>query len=255
MRTTLPAAVLVLALPTAALAHGELRPGRGAAGVELDATLLVPSERDGHDSAGIALSVPPGFEPLSCRAPVGWTCSARDRGFTWQRITGVVQAADFELTMRTGSTPGTYTFPLAQTYDDGVTNTFAGAPGTRDEAPVFTVTGGGTAPTAGASASAAPRPSVSAGRSLRPSVQQSAPSASAAATTSGSPAGVASVPASAGAASASPAAELALLPPGRRLEPPSGGGGATVPIALVGVGLTALAGAVLVLRRRRSDEA
>lgn len=253
MRTTAAAVLVVLALPASALAHGGLRPGRGVAGATLEATLVVPSEREGRDNAGIALSVPPGFEPVDCRPPVGWTCSADDRGFAWQRLTGVVEARDFELTLTVAGTPGTYTFPLAQTYDDGVTNTFAGAPGSRDEAPVFTVTGATAASRSPAAAS--PRTSSAPTRSLRPSPSvaavPSAPGASRTATAAPAPTG--SAPPVASAPSA--AAELAQLPPGRRLEPPSGGGRSTVPIALLVVAGTALAGTVLVVRRRRGDDA
>jgi uncharacterized protein YcnI len=177
------ASTALLALPGVAWAHGQLRPGRAGAGVTISTVLVVPSEREGHDNARVALAVPPGFAPTACDAPVGWTCATSERGVSWNRVTGALAAEDFDLTMRVTDTPGTYLFPLSQTYDDGEERTFAGAPGSRDEAPLFTVTGdrptaarsAGTASATAASSSAAGLAGLPAGRRLESESTDSGP--------------------------------------------------------------------------------
>ena len=231
-------------------AHGQVRPGRAAAGTTLDTVLVVPSERDGHGNARVALALPPEFTPRSCRAPVGWRCTTEDKGFTWDRVTGLVEATDFDLTMTVAATAGTYVLPLAQTYDDGETRTFAGGPGTRDEAPLFTVTGAG-----GASAAPSPTGATTVHSSRTPS---RAATASASATGSGVPStsplpgATTAAPAvtAAGSSAPAPGGGLAALPEGRRLAPASSGGAPVVLIALGLVGLVVLGGLVLLVRRR-----
>ena len=239
---------VTLAAP--AWAHGQLRPGRAPVGTTVDTVLVVPSERSDHSSSRIALALPPGFTPKSCRAPIGWRCTTADKGFTWERVTGLVEAEDFDLTMQVATTPGTYTLPLAQTYEDGETRTFTGAPGTRDEAPLFTVTGtAGTSPPPRPSRTAAPA-STGAGPSAFASPSGSV-SASAGATPV-PPTTSSTAPTAAASASDPPAgAGLDALPAGRRLESPSS---RDRPIALVALGfvaLTVLAGVVLMIRRRQ----
>jgi uncharacterized protein YcnI len=173
------AAVLAPAAP--AWAHGQLRPGRAAAGATVKAVLAVPSERNGRGNSAIALALPPGFVPVSCGAPNGWRCSTADKGFMWERVSGGADSERFDLTVRVAPTTGTYVLPLSQTYDDGQVRTFAGGPGRPDEGPLFTLTAGGgaTTPTA-----AAPGPtsvpdagltSLPAGRRLEPASSGGAP--------------------------------------------------------------------------------
>jgi hypothetical protein len=146
--------------------------------------LVVPSERDGHGNRRIALAVPPGFVPTSCDAPSGWRCSTTDKGLSWERVDGTGDPERFELTMQVASTPGTYLLPLSQTYDDGETRTFTGGPGTRFEAPRFTVAAAGGATTAPSASAIASRPTATpdsdlaalpAGRRLEPASSDDAP--------------------------------------------------------------------------------
>jgi uncharacterized protein YcnI len=241
-------AAAVVAVATPAWAHGQVRPGRAAAGATIDTVLVVPSERDGHGNSRIALALPPGFVPKSCGSPIGWRCTTADKGFSWERVTGLVEAEDFDLTMQVASTPGTYVLPLAQTYDDGETRTFTGGPGTRDEAPLFTVTG--NTASSGPRPSSTPVPHPSASRQTatptgRPAVGSSPTAASPSA--SGTVA-----PASASASSpTAPDGGLGALPAGRRLDPPAR---SDAPVALIAVGflaLTVLGGAMLLVRRRQ----
>ena len=243
-----------VALATPAWAHGEVRPGRAAGGTTVAAVLVVPSERDGHRNKRIALALPPGFTPRSCAAPIGWRCTTADKGFSWERVTGLVEAEGFDLSMQVAGTPGTYVLPLSQTYDDDETRTFTGAPGSRDEAPLFTVTG------TGGDGSAAPVPSTAASPT-RPALA----SASAVATTSAAGTGASPRPTSSpaptpaaedttAATSAAPAGGLAALPPGRRLAPPSSGDSPVALIALGFLALTVLAGAVLLVRGRQASD-
>lgn len=239
-----------VAVATPAWAHGQVRPGRAAAGTTIDTVLVVPSERDGHGNSRIALAVPPGFTPVSCGSPIGWRCATAEKGFSWERVTGLVAAEDFDLRMQVADAPGTYVLPLSQTYDDNETRTFTGPPGARDEAPLFTVTGTtGVAPAPSASPTTTPRPAA-AGASA-------AASASPASATGAAPTGAASPtpPAATApeAAAASPRSDAGLgaLPAGRRLPPSSSGGGPTALLALGFVALTVLMGAVLLVRRRQ----
>jgi uncharacterized protein YcnI len=240
----------IVAVATPAWAHGQVRPGRAAAGATLDTVLVVPSERDGHANSRIALALPPGFVPKRCGAPIGWRCTTADKGFSWERVSGLVEAEDFDLTMQVSDTPGTYVLPLSQSYDDGETRTFTGSPGARDEAPLFTVTGDGEAATGPPATTAPPRPSTA------PASSAAAPSGSAPARPSPTLSGVATPSASASTSAAVPSAAipdagLGALPTGRRLEPPSSDG---APIALIAVGfiaLTVLGGAILFVRQRQ----
>lgn len=244
------ASAAVVSLPGIAWAHGQLRPGRAAAGATVSTVLVVPSERDGRDNARVALAMPPGFTATACDAPVGWTCATSERGITWSRVTGVVAAEDFDLTMRVSDTAGTYVFPLSQTYDDGEERTFAGAPGSRDEAPLFTVTGGGRATAASPPASPSSRPTTSAPSTSRTAAASASATASVAAPSAGPSSASVAPTTLPSARPSSPAAGLAGLPPGRRLETESSDSGPAVVIALVFVALTALGVAVLAVRRK-----
>jgi hypothetical protein len=193
--------------------------------------------------------LPPGFTPTSCRSPIGWRCTTADKGFSWERVTGLVDAEDFDLTMQVASTPGTYVLPLSQTYDDGETRTFTGAPGTRNEAPLFTVTGA-------AEATSAPSPTHAATMHTAGPVPSATAAPTGAASAAGSPKASPSSPSTSptvAAVTESQASDSGLdaLPAGRRLEPPSSGGGPVALVALGFVALTILAGAILMVRRRQ----
>ena len=165
-------AAAVLAVPSAAWAHGQLRPGRAAGGTTVVTVLVVPSEREGRTNSLVALALPPDFTPVTCRAPVGWSCTTTGKGFVWQRTSGSGAVEEFGLTMRVGGRAGTYLLPLLQSYDDGQTRTFTEAPGSRAQGPVFTVSGtAGTSPPVIGRSTAPPDPALTglpAGRRLEP---------------------------------------------------------------------------------------
>jgi uncharacterized protein YcnI len=157
---------VVLMQPGTAQAHGRLRPDRVAAGATVSTVLAVPTERSAHTSTRVAVALPPGFAATMCQAAQGWSCSTTAGGVVWERATGG-PVEDFALTMRVSHQGGTYVLPVSQTYDDGEVRTFAGGPGTRDEAPVFTVTGGSAAATSPTSSTSGPA-GLPAGRRLEP---------------------------------------------------------------------------------------
>jgi hypothetical protein len=170
----------IVALASPAWAHGQLRPGRAAAGSSVDAVLVVPSERNGRGNSAIALALPPAFVPVSCSAPTGWRCSTAAKGFTWERTSGVASAERFDLTMQLAPTAGTYVLPLSQTYDDGQVRTFTGGPGRPDEAPLFTLTAGSVTKVTTAAPQATGSPegalgALPAGRRLVPASSGGAP--------------------------------------------------------------------------------
>ena len=173
-RTALVLVVLtaVLAVPSAAWAHGQLRPGRAAGGTKVSTVLVVPSEREGRTNSRVALALPPDFTPVACRAPGGWSCTTTGKGFVWQRTSGAGPVEEFGLTMRVDGRAGTYLLPLSQSYDDGETRTFTEAPGSRAQGPVFTVSGTAQASTPAVGRSTAPADpalaALPAGRRLEP---------------------------------------------------------------------------------------
>jgi uncharacterized protein YcnI len=171
----------LVAVPSMAWAHGELRPDRVPAGTTAQVDLFLPSERDGARTTKVVLAMPEGFTARTCQEPVGWTCSVTADAVRWQDVARVRAESHFFFTMTVATRGGTYTLPVEQTYDDGTVSTFAGRPGTPDEAPVLTVTTSGqaspTAPPPPPPSSSAPAPSGSG----RP--RTTAPGATASATT------------------------------------------------------------------------
>lgn len=253
MRRTpaLLAAVLVLPSAAPAWAHGELRPDRVRSGVTADLDLVLPSELPGARTTRVVLAMPVGFTARECVEPVGWTCSVAADAVEWRDLARVRAEVDFFFTATVASAPGTYTLPVEQTYDDGTVRTFAGQPGSPDEAPVLTVTGAAPAPTR-TDPTATRRPTASPGPGVqtRPSAT-SAPASAPASTTSSGP-GAPSVTRAAAAATTTAFARPSSLPRGERLGDPGGGSRSrTAPILLASVLVALLAAAVLSRRAAR----
>lgn len=238
----------LLGVATPSWAHGQLRPESVAAASTVDLVLEVPSEREGHISTRIALSLPGGLDPQNCRPPLGWTCAVTARAITWERFTG--RAEDFGFTVRVGSRPGTYLLPLVQTYEDGETSDFSGPPDRSDEAPRLVVTG------AAPRASSAPRTTAPSneGPASRPgAVAPTVRASSASSPAASSPEAVATSVRRSPSAVSSATATRSPSPPDRPPaagEASSGRGpGVTVLAALGVVALAALASGWFVRRR------
>lgn len=242
-------AVLALGPAGPAWAHGELKPDRVAKGATAQLDLVLPSEIPGSRTTRVVLAMPQGFTARSCEEPVGWTCAVAADAVEWRDVARVRAEVDFLFTATASSTPGTYTLPVEQTYDDGTVNTFAGEPGSDDEAPVLTVTG--AAPPATTA-----RPSPTRTASARPSATvTSAPSASvpasatAGAPTSGAASSAPATSTPSPVASATAFARPSSLPRGELLgggDDPSGG--RLLPVLLAG-SLVVLLGAAVASRR------
>jgi hypothetical protein len=123
-----------------------------------------PIERDANN-ADLLIAMDPAWRPVSCQAPVGWTCSATtEAGRPAFRFTTPTpnDATTFILTAHSPSTAGTWAFPAIQTYDDGQPPArWIGPPG--DPAPTVTTTAAPvvtTVPPATPAPTAAPTPTT-----------------------------------------------------------------------------------------------
>lgn len=241
--------IIVIALPQAAWAHGGFTPNRVARGATAEVDLALPSERPNARTSRVVISMPRGFTPRDCQEPVGWTCAVKADAVEWTDVAGVRAETNFVLTLTVSSTTGTYPLPVKQTYDDGAVSDFSGPPGSENEAPVITVTGGGPAPT-----SAAPRPTATRTASS-PSAKPVTATATASAVTSASGAAVPTAGATAPTGSDPPTASSATAsvspssPP--RAELVSGGdSGGGLPVKLLAGALVAALIAVIAAQLR-----
>lgn len=245
-------ALIGLAAPQVAWAHGEFRPDRVPRSATARLDLVLPSEREGARTVRVVLAMPEGFTARDCEEPVGWTCAVAADAVEWRDVAMVRAETDFLLTVTTSSKAGTYTLPVEQTYDDGTVAVFAGQPGTPDEAPVLTVTGAAAGAT-----SAAPRPTVSRSATARPTVTRtSEPTTSASATGSARPtptvtagSSASSSPGATTAPEATAFARPSSLPRGALVggaQVSSGG----LAVKLLAGALVVLVGAAVVARRR-----
>lgn len=247
-RLSLLLLAMVVALPQAAWAHGGFTPNRVARGATAEVDLALPSERPNARTSRVVISMPRGFTPRDCQEPVGWTCAVKADAVEWTDVAGVRAETNFVLTLTVSSTTGTYPLPVKQTYDDGAVSDFSGPPGSENEAPVITVTGGGPAPT-----SAAPRPTATRTASSPPSQPVTA-TATASAVTSASSAAAPTAGATAPTGSEPPTALSATAsasPSPPRAEVVSGddsGGG--LPVKLLAGALVAALLAVIAAQLR-----
>ncbi len=243
------AAVLVAATATPAWAHGDLTPSTVGPGETTSAVLILPSERDGARTTRVVLAMPSGFTARTCEQDLGWTCSVAADAVEWRDLAGTTDTTHFQLSLTASTAPGTYTLPVQQTYDDGTEAVFAGRPGSKDSAPVMTVTG--ATPTSTSRPIGTPRPTPTPARTVI------APAASPRTTVTAAPVATRSASRSPApyltpAPSATPAFERpSSLPRGALVLPAraaSGRGPVVVAVALLLAALTAL-----VLARRRTS--
>lgn len=252
VRVALLPAVVLLATPV--WGHGELKPGRVAAASTVTLDLFLPSEKEGGRTVGVTLAMPRGFTPRGCSNPVGWTCAVGADVVQWRDVARVDAAVDFFFEVTVAEAPGTYTLPVQQTYADGEVATFAGPPGSADEAPLLTVLrrGASVAP-APTSSAASSRPPTLRPRSAAPSAGSGGPSApgSTAPSPSRAPASVGAPSAVSSPVASRPAVAVVRpsdLPSGDLLTAASDEDGRS-PLPWLAAGAVALGGTVLLVRR------
>lgn len=242
--------IVVIALPQAAWAHGGFTPNRVARGATAEVDLALPSERPNARTSRVVLSIPRGFTARDCQEPVGWTCAVTADAVEWTDVARVRAETNFVLTLTVSSTTGTYPLPVKQTYDDGTVADFSGPPGSKNEAPVITVTGAAPAPT-----STGPRPTATRTASSRPTTPVAATAtASAVSSSSGAAATTPAVTAPTGSVapttpSATGFARPSSLPRGELVSGGDSGGGG-LPVKLLAGGLVAVLIAAVAARRR-----
>lgn len=135
---------LLVATAVPALAHA----GFDLQQLPVDSTetveLRVPIEIDAAN-AFVDVLVPEGWSVDRCDGAPGWSCATSERD---DATTIVNLAVDdptagtterFTLTMTAPPTPGTYAFPVVQTYDDGTEAAWIGEPGGDRPAPTIQV--------------------------------------------------------------------------------------------------------------------
>ncbi len=148
--TLLLTALLLVLLPTAALAHASFDLRQVPAGSTQELVLRVPLERDAVNDL-VEVLVPGGFTVEDCAATEGWTCD-RDETADGDTVLTLRRGPDgagdterFAVSLTAPTAEGVYAFPTIQTYDDGVEASWIGAPDSDQPAPRIQV-GDSTAP-------------------------------------------------------------------------------------------------------------
>lgn len=232
------AGLLALAASPAS-AHAQFQSAASgyAAGSSPTLRLYVPNERDDTNyNAAVTVYLPESWSAVSCATKATWTCAlgaAEGRPtVTFTKAAGAAPAEDdyFEFVVRVGPTPGTYTLPTIQTYNDGQVVRWIGAKGSEDPAPTLVALPG----------DATPAP-------VTPTTAHGAASVTTSTTSASDGSGVV-IPDS-GQATTTTAEPLAALPSGGE------GGGGSSPVLLIGgvvVVLAAVGGALALRRQRRT---
>jgi uncharacterized protein YcnI len=182
------AALLPLAVPSAALAHVTLQPKTATAGAYTVENVRVPNEQDDAVTTKVEVQLPHGFAAASYAAVPGWTATVTKRKLTtpvqtddgpideevgriaWtakSKAAGIQpgQFQDFPLSVQIpGKAGDTLTFKALQTYSDGEVVRWIGAPDADLPAPQIAVeaaTGDAHATPAAAVAPATAAPTTS----------------------------------------------------------------------------------------------
>ena len=128
-------AALALLLPASAFAHARVSPRVSIAGATQLYSLAVPTEQANATTTKVALAVPAGFLIESFVPSPGWKRSLKQRvladGDVVQTVTwsgGAVPSGEDALFQFLGqaNTVGTYSFPVVQSYSNGVVVEWAG---------------------------------------------------------------------------------------------------------------------------------
>lgn len=141
--TCVAAAVLTLLLVAApAFAHVSIETEDAAPEALAKYRMRVPNESDTADTVKIEVQLPNGFGTPSPQPAQGWDVAVEDGVLTLSG--GRIAPGDsqvFVFRMQNPAQPGEVTFPVIQTYSDGVEAAWIGAPGSDHPAPVVTIAG------------------------------------------------------------------------------------------------------------------
>ena len=145
IRRALAAGLVGLAITAApAAAHIQVRPALVAPGDPVLFQLVVPNEKDAH-TVEVTLQVPKDVLPFSFEEPAGWKRTnqlASDQSIetvTWKGKLEQDGFAQFSFLASTPEQEGDITWKAIQSYDDGSTVRWIGAPGSDNPAAVTKV--------------------------------------------------------------------------------------------------------------------
>jgi periplasmic copper chaperone A len=139
---------MALLLPSAALAHFEVKPRRGDPNDARAFTFSIENEQSNAATVRFDVQLPTGVEFLGARSLGGWKLvRAASRGgprtisFRARRPLGPGEAEhEFVVSLRLPRTPGaTLSFKGVQTYDNGEKVRWIGPPGSEEPAPTVRV--------------------------------------------------------------------------------------------------------------------
>jgi uncharacterized protein YcnI len=173
------AVVLALALAGPASAHIQVRPALAAPGDPVMFQLVVPGERDDAQTVEVTLQMPDGVIPFAWEDTPGWTRTQKLKSdqsietVTWKGKLAKDGFVTFSFLASTPDKEGDISWKALQTYSDGQTVRWIGAPDSDNPAAVTKIakdaprqnaggeggedaSTGSATPTAAATASAAP---------------------------------------------------------------------------------------------------
>lgn len=123
-------------------------PASVAPDTDIALTMSVPHERDDATyNVGIAIRLPEGWAGIACQNKPTWACSiGAESGFDVVRFekdpsSAPAEDETFAITVHTGTTQGSASFPTVQTYNTGEEVAWIGAPGSAEPAPFLQVNG------------------------------------------------------------------------------------------------------------------
>jgi MYXO-CTERM domain-containing protein len=170
--------VLALAVAAPASAHIQVRPALVAPGDPVMFQLVVPGERDDAQTVGVTLQMPAGMIPFAWQDTPGWTRTEKLKAdqsldtVTWKGKLAKDGFVTFSFLAGTPDKEGDIAWRTLQTYSDGQTVRWIGAPGSDNPAAVTKIAKdaprenaggeGASSPAASPTASAAPTVAVAA---------------------------------------------------------------------------------------------
>jgi uncharacterized protein YcnI len=143
-RALLAASAVALVAAPAASAHVQVRPALAAPGDPVLFQVIVPNEKDAH-TVEVTLQVPKDVIPFSFEEPDGWTRENKEGAdgsletVTWKGELAEDGFARFSFLASTPETEGEIVWKSVQTYDDGSTSRWIGAPDSDNPAAVTTI--------------------------------------------------------------------------------------------------------------------
>jgi len=165
IRKTLAAgAVTALAVPAAASAHVTVQPNTATPGGFTVENIRVPNEKESGNTVKIQVKMPPGFAEALWQQVPGWRATVKktklakpiqtDDGPVTEQVSEITFSGgkippgafqDFPLSVQIpdGKVGAKLTFKAVQTYDDGETVSWIGAPDSDTPAPQVTLVASG----------------------------------------------------------------------------------------------------------------